>query len=76
MNKKKVVGFQCVTPKNKNSFYFLFVEYPMDSNVNGSGVCCDRVFVPFDKMPTDLKINDYVCIGYNSNGYVDFILKV
>ena len=76
MNKKKIVGIQFVQPKNKNPFYFLFVEFPMESGSNGTGVCCDRVFVPASKMIQDLKVNDYVCIGFNANGFVDFILKV
>lgn len=76
MNKKKIVGIQYVAPKNKNAFYFLFVEFPMEDGSNGTGVCCDRVFVPANKMVEDLKVNDYVCIGYNSNGFVDFLIKV
>lgn len=76
MNKKKIVGIQFVQPKNKNAFYFLFVEFPMEAGVTGSGVCCDRIFVPANKMIPDLKVNDNVCIGFNANGFVDFIIKV
>lgn len=76
MNKKKIVGIQYVTPKNKNPFYFIYVEYPMDSNSNGTGLCTDKYFVTADKMITDLKVNDYIVVGYNSNGFLDFIIKV
>lgn len=76
MNKKKIVGIQRVAPKNKNPFYFLFVEFPMEAGTNGTGVCCDRIFVAESKMLPDLKVNDYVVIGYNSNGFIDFLMKV
>lgn len=76
MNKKKIVGIQYVTPKNKNAFYFIYVEFPMDSNSNGTGICTDKYFIPENKMIPDLKVNDYICIGFNPNGFVDFILKV
>lgn len=76
MNKKKIVGIQRIAPKNKNPFYFLFVEFPMEAGSNGTGVCCDRIFVPDNKMLPDLKVNDYVVIGFNANSYVDFIMKV
>lgn len=76
MNKKKIVGIQKVSPKNKSPFYFLFVEFPMESNATGTGVCCDRVFVAENKMLSDLKVGDYICIGYNSSGYIDFLIKV